>query len=211
MNDTTLERFQTALREFQEDAAVLLAWIGQKQNDCLEWTVSANQWETRDTATPGLANTEENYRAMTTPNGSAPIHIAELMSSSVHYAPDENGICHDYVILRNDSESTVDLGGWLLSDDPMRPGLWRIPSGVAIGSGETLLIHCSGLDRTESVGHLHTNFRLSSEGEQVLLSQPNGRMADAVYFDLLGDDVAIVRGVDGSWSTGSPTARRADG
>jgi len=45
MNDTTLERFQTALREFQEDAAVLLAWIGQKQNDCLEWTVSANQWE----------------------------------------------------------------------------------------------------------------------------------------------------------------------
>jgi hypothetical protein len=89
--------------------------------------------------------------------------------------------------------------------------MWRIPTGVAIGSGETLLIHCSGLDKTENVGHLHTSFRLSSEGEQLLLSQPNGRMADVVRFDLLGDDVAIVRGADGSWSVGSPTARSAGG
>ena len=51
-------------------------------------------------------------------------------------------------------------------------------------------MHCSGLNRTDNTAHLHTNFKLSSEGEQVMLSNASGQPMDLVSFDLLKTDTA---------------------
>lgn len=193
----------------QADVAVDTVNIPAMAENDVYARLSTDAWEIRQTPTPGALNTEENYRAMTSVSGNSPVQIVEVMSSSDNYAPDENGVCHDYVILRNVTGSDQDIGGWYLSDTQQLPRMWRVPDGVVIPSGGTLTVHCSGLNRSEDFSHLHTNFKLSSEGEQVMLSNASGQPMDLVTFDLLKSDTALVRGTDGSWSVGAPTAERA--
>ena len=193
----------------QADVAVDTVNIPAMQENEVYARMGKDQWEVSQLATPGQLNTEENYRAMTSVSGDSPVQLVEVMSSSDSYAPDENGVCHDYVILRNVTGGDVDIGGWYLSDSQQISRMWRFPDGVTLGSGDTLTVHCSGLNRSEDAAHLHTNFKLSSEGEQVLLSNAAGQPMDLVTFDLLKTDTAFVRGADGGWSVGTPTAERA--
>ena len=167
-------------------------------------------WEIGERPTPGMLNTEENYRAMHSVAASSPVMIVELVASSSQYGPDENGVCYDYILLRNTASEAVDLSGWYLSDDVQMPRDWRFPSGVSIPGNGTLLVHASGLDRTANPAHLHTGFRLSSEGDSVVLSNASGQLVDSVSYDLLKTDTAYLRGADGSWSVGTPTAQRVE-
>ena len=162
-------------------------------------------WEATAETTPGMLNTEENYRAMTTVVTGGPVQMAEIVASNTQYCPDENGTFHDYVLLRNTSGEAVDLSGWYLSDDPTLMRKWKFPSGASIPAGSTLAVHCSGMNRLENPQHLHTNFRLSTEGETVTLSNASGQPVDSATYDLLRTDTAYVRGADGSWSVGTPT------
>ena len=165
-----------------------------------------NSWAKDTRTTPGLLNTDENYQAMTSVVQSANVQMAEIVASSTQYGLDENGVAQDYVLLRNISGADVDISGWYLSDNPQLPRLWKFPSGVVVPAGGTLLVHCSGMNRLENPAHLHTSFRLSSEGETVTLSNANGQPVDSATYDLLRTDTAYIRGSDGSWSMGTPTA-----
>ena len=166
---------------------------------------SRDTWEAAAETTPGMLNTEENYRAMTTVVTGGPVQMAEIVASNTQYCPDENGTFHDYVLLRNTSGEAVDLSGWYLSDDPTLMRKWKFPSGASIPAGGTLAVHCSGMNRTENPQHLHTNFRLSTEGETVTLSNASGQPVASATYDLLRTDTAYVRGTDGSWTIGTPT------
>lgn len=164
-----------------------------------------DEWAVTDAVTPGMLNTEENYRAMTSVVQASPVQLCELVASNTQYAPDESGVYHDYVMLRNTSGEAVDLGGWYLSDDAKRTRLWRFPEGASIPGGGTLVVYCSGASRTDPSARLHTSFKLSTEGETVTLSNANGQPVDIVTYDLLRTDTAYLRGADGSWSVGTPT------
>ena len=161
-------------------------------------------WAVNDQATPGLMNTDENYRALTSAIQDSPVKMVEIVASNTKYRPDEGGVCRDYVVLRNASGESVDISGWYLSDDPKLNRLWRFPGGVSIPGGGTLTVYCSGESRTDDPSHLHTSFRLSSEGETVTLSNAKGQPVDIVTYDLLRTDTAYVREGDG-WSVGTPT------
>ena len=165
-----------------------------------------DHWVTSEQITPGLLNTEENYRALTSVVQDSPIRLAEIVASNSQYRPDESGVFHDYVLLRNTSGGDVDIGGWYLSDTPRLPRLWKFPEGTTIPGGGMLTVYCSGLNRVADVAHLHTSFRLSSEGETVTLSNASGQPVDTATYDLLHTDEAYVRGDDG-WSVGAPTAQ----
>ncbi len=162
-------------------------------------------WQASDQTTPGMANTEENYRAMTSVVTAGPVKLVELVASTVQYGADENGTFHDYVLLRNDSGADADLSGWYLSDDPVLPRKWKFPEGASIPAGGTLIVHCSGMNRLENLQHLHTSFKLASEGETVTLSNASGQPVDSVTYDLLRRDEAYLRGDDGAWHVGTPT------
>lgn len=167
------------------------------------WTVSAQ-------TTPGLLNTEENYRVLTSVVQDSPIRMCEVVASNTKYAPDESGVFHDYVVLRNTSEGEVDIGGWYLSDKPKLPRLWRFPQGTSIPGGGTLLVYCSGLNRVENTSRLHTSFKLSTEGETLTLSNAKGQPVDTVTYDLLRTDTAYLRADDGSWSVGEATGKSGE-
>jgi len=192
----------------QADVAVDTVNIPALEENAVYARVGKDDWEISQSPTPGALNTEENYRAMTSVTGDSPVQIIEVMSSSATYAPDENGVCHDYVMLKNVTGSDQAIGGWYLSDNQQLARMWRLPEGLSIPAGGTLTVHCSGLNRSEDPNHLHTNFKLSSEGEQVMLSNASGQPMDLVSFDLLKTDTAYVRGADGGWSVGAPTAQK---
>jgi len=163
-----------------------------------------DHWTASEQSTPGMLNTEENYRALTSVIQNSPVQLAEIVASNSRLRPDESGVFHDYVMLRNTSGEAVDIGGWYLSDTPRLPRLWKFPQGTVIPGGGTLVVYCSGLNRLEDVNHLHTSFRLSSEGETVTLSNASGQPVDSATYDLLHTDEAYARGADGSWSVGTP-------
>ncbi|MDB4656097.1 CotH kinase family protein [Flavobacteriales bacterium] len=59
-----------------------------------------------------------------------------------------------------------------------------------------LVVFCSGKDRTTGP-YLHTNFKLKSSGESVLLTASGGQMIDVVKATPLGEDFSLARVVDG--------------
>jgi len=162
-------------------------------------------WEDCDEPTPGLGNTGENYRLLQTPRTDAGVEIIELMASNTQYEPDENGTYHDYIRLRNTTNALIDLSGWYLSDDKTRPIKWRLPDGFTIEAGGTAVVYASGLDRADP-DHPHTNFGLSTEGEDAVLSDATGRLVDSVSYDLLKRDQIYRKNEDGSWSVAAPEA-----
>ena len=172
--------------------------------------VDVAQWQQCSTPTPGLPNTEEGYRALTEPAGDSPVVVTELMSTNTSTLADENGQYYDYIELCNRSGESVNLGGWHLSDDVASPRKWSFPE-VELAPGEYLVVYASKLDRREDAAHLHTNFALSSEGEQVVLSNTQGRVMDRVDFGLLKANVAWSLAADGSWSSAlAPSPGRAN-
>lgn len=161
--------------------------------------VSDSAWEVSTMVTPGLLNTQENYQALHQKVDNSPVILSEIMSSNASTLKADEGLYYDYIEITNRSGETVDLTGWYLSDDAADLRKWRIPSG-SIAPGQAMVIFASGLDKTSDSGQLHTNFRLSSEGETVLLCNSQGRIMDEVSFDLLKSDVAWMLAGDGSWN-----------
>lgn len=166
-------------------------------------------WQLSTQPTPGLSNTTENYLALHQVVENSPVVLSEIMSVNTSTYADENGQYHDYIELYNRSGEAVDLSGWYLTDDPQNLRKWRFPA-CSLGSGEYMVVFASKLDRSEDVAHLHTNFSLSSEGEQVLLVNAEGRIMDRVDFDLLKANVAYSLSADGNWYSGTPTPGQAN-
>lgn len=124
--------------------------------------------------------------------------INELMAKNRSTIYDEFNRPGDWVELKNAGKVPVDLTGWGLSDDPDRPGRWRFPDGLVIAPGGYLLIWC---DDDETLGPLHANFKLSSKGEQLLLSGPAAAadvVIDQITFGKQKRDRSLGRIPDGT-------------
>ena len=158
-------------------------------------------WQISGAATPGRRNeiAEEGSGAAKVRVQGGAVEISEVMSSNTIYCPDENGETHDYVELHNSSDSDVNLEGWYLSDSSDKLKKWSFPA-VKIPAGGYLLVYCSGYDRRNSASNLHTNFKLSSAGESVYLSNADGQTVSAVELPALANGQAYSY-FDGAWST----------
>jgi hypothetical protein len=105
--------------------------------------------------------------------------INEIVTSNTTINQDEDGSYQDWVELRNNSASTINLTGFGLTDDATLPHKWTFPN-VSIGAGQYLLIWCSDKNRTVPGSPLHTNFKISSSGETITLTNASGVTLDAV-------------------------------
>lgn len=127
--------------------------------------------------------------------------INEILASNSTINSDEDGDYEDWIELYNAGTDTVHLGWYGLSDDYGLPFRWVIPQGVYIAPGEHLLIWASGKDRRDPAAELHTNFSISREGEEVLLTNPNGTRVDEHEATPIPTDFSYGRYPDGadSW------------
>ena len=156
-----------------------------------EWTVSL-------APSPGGKNGVETASERLQNAMSGAVAVTEVMSANASYCPDENGECHDYVELTNTSDEEVSLKGWYLSDDRSNLAQWKFPD-VTLAAGGTMVVYCSGYDRTEDVGRLHANFRLGSDGADVVLTQSDGQTAALVAVPALETDQAYSL-MEGEWT-----------
>jgi hypothetical protein len=125
--------------------------------------------------------------------------INEFQASNAETLADEDGEFEDWIELYNPSAEPVSLDGFGLSDDASQPFRWVFPD-ITLGPGEFLLIWASGKDRRTLGLPLHTNFKISSEGEPLLLTAPDGEIADELPPLELLTDVSYGRKPDGSES-----------
>jgi hypothetical protein len=104
------------------------------------------------------------------PNLALPqIRINEFLAASVTGLVDEDlpPEPQDWIEIWNYGTTTVNLNGYSLTDDRDDAGRWTFPS-TNLGPGQFLVVFASGKDRkspTNSTHRLHTNFKLSPNGE----------------------------------------------
>ncbi len=94
----------------------------------------------------------------------------------------------DWIELKNTTGSPINLAGYYLSDDPLKPFKWPFPASASIAANGFLLVWADGHDaipgQTRPRGYwpwrnfttegYHTNFSLSSDGEALVLTKATG-------------------------------------
>lgn len=170
-------------------------------------------WSLSSFATPGEANTvssetgEDAEMKIAVYDGA--LEISEAMSSNTLYFADEAGETHDYIEIHNKSAESVNLAGWYLSDSSAKLMRWTFPE-LQLPAGGYLAVHCSGKNIVQDPNHLHTNFKLGKDGEDLYLSMPDGRTVSSVELPAMEDNQAYSL-VDGSWvSDYAPTPGMAN-
>jgi hypothetical protein len=105
--------------------------------------------------------------------------INELLPINNNVVADQNGEFEDWIELYNQSDEDVDLSGYYLSDSKKNPTKWQFPEGTFILGNDYLIIWADG--DTLQAG-LHTNYKLSSDGEKVLLLTPELSIMDETEY-----------------------------
>ena len=121
--------------------------------------------------------------------------INELLASNDQTQADQDGDFDDWIELYNNGTETIDLEGYTLSDDPAAPFKWAFPAGSSIDPGAYVIVWAD--DDQEQDG-FHTQFKLSADGESVLLSDPDGNEVDRIDFGPQSTDVAFGRFPNGT-------------
>jgi hypothetical protein len=104
--------------------------------------------------------------------------ISEFMASNAQTLDDEDGDASDWIELLNTGSAPVNLAGWSLTDKASNPRQWIFPS-VTIAAGGRLLVFASEKNRRDPAGELHTNFKLSGDGEYLGLFKPDSSVSHA--------------------------------
>ena len=99
---------------------------------------------------------------------------ATVVSDEEQSTPDGPDTATDWIELYNNGASDVSLLNWSLTDDALDPAKWVLPS-VTIPAGGYLVIVADNLDlKSNPGGYLHTNFKLSADGEYLGLYNQSG-------------------------------------
>ena len=122
--------------------------------------------------------------------------INEIQSSNSTTICDEYGEYCDWIELYNGTSSSINLLGYSLSDNEDNPQKWIFPS-ITIGAGEFILVFASGRNQYEGE-YLHTNFSISKDGEEILLSNAAEVIIDVFEPVELLSDNSYGRLTDGS-------------
>ena len=95
--------------------------------------------------------------------------INEFLTVNDASITDEDGSREDWIELYNPNDFAVSLAGWSLTDSEDNPREWLFPE-VSIAADGCLVVFASDKDRKPVNGApLHTNFKLTSNGEYLAL------------------------------------------
>jgi hypothetical protein len=105
-----------------------------------------------------------------TSSTASPLVINEFMAANGSGLTDEDGDSADWIEIYNRSNRAVNLSGWALTNNPAQPDKWPFPDYV-LDSHAYLVVFASGKSRylDEPGQALHTNFKLSRQGEFLAL------------------------------------------
>jgi len=136
--------------------------------------------------------------------------INEFLASNGTTNTDEFGDADDWIEIYNPTGSSVNIGGYYITDDLTELDQWRIPTTnpgqTTIPAGGYLLLWA---DKESDQGVRHVDIKLGSGGEDIALVRPDGvTIVDSYTFGAQAEDVSEGRTPNGGSSFdffGEPT------
>jgi hypothetical protein len=167
-----------------------------------------------------------NIKAQSSPR----IFINEFLSDNLSTNPDmvDFGDFSDWIELYNDETTSVNIGGFYLTDDFTQPMQWQIPANTIIPAKGFYLFWADGFNDTPGKTYTrpwwpsgiqfttkwcHTNFKLNKGGDDIGLFNSSGVKVDSVSFPNQLTDVSFGRQPDGSsnwFYFGEPTPLKSN-
>ncbi|MCG8329865.1 MAG: lamin tail domain-containing protein [Chitinophagales bacterium] len=120
------------------------------------------------------------------------VTINEIIASndSTSTIADPAGEYEDWIELYNNTDEEINLSGTFLSDDPDDLTQWQFPSGTTIAPNAYLIIWA---DKDDDQEGLHASFKLSKDGENLILSDVDTTLIDQVIFGEQTTNIAYAR------------------
>lgn len=116
--------------------------------------------------------------AVVTAPARAQFLISEIMADNVNSSDVDEDTSHsDWLEILNNGTTSASLNGWYLTDTPGNLRLWRFPvttPALTLAPGARIVVWCSDKNRKAVATKLHTNFKLSNNGEFLALVRPDG-------------------------------------
>lgn len=118
------------------------------------------------------------------------VQINEVMSSNDLTQEDPYGESNDWIELHNTTGNAIDVTGFYVSDDAGLPFKWQFPSSSVILPNGYLIIWADN-DTIQTTG-LHSNFKLGSSGDYLVLSNSTAALEN-LTIPALGTDISYAR------------------
>ena len=110
------------------------------------------------------------------------LRITEFLASNDNGITDVDGDASDWVEIYNSGSTAVNLAGLHLTDNASNKTKWAFPAGAgAIPAGGYRLVFASDKNGILAGGELHTNFKLSADGEYLGLIAADGATVIDAY------------------------------
>jgi hypothetical protein len=135
--------------------------------------------------------------------------INEILPKNTQYGSDQDGEFEDWIELYNLANEDIDISGFYLSDSKKEPKKWKFPSGTIIEKNGYLIVWAD--EDTTQTG-LHANYKLSADGENVVLLSPTEEMINLVEYPatVLEQSWARVPNGTGSFKWSVPTFNKSN-
>jgi hypothetical protein len=127
-----------------------------------------------------------------------PLKINEFLASNNGSTTDPNGEFDDWIEIYNPNNESVDIAGYLLTDNLSSPSLASLPFGFSetiIPPNGFVVIWCDG---TPDQGPLHVGFKLSGSGEEIGLFKADESIVDTLSYVAQTSDFSFGRIPDGT-------------
>jgi Spore coat assembly protein len=148
---------------------------------------------------------EHEYHVITASDGDVSgVVINEFLASNEATMADQDNEYDDWIELYNNSNETVDLGGYYLSDDSEDLTQWTFPIGTTIGANGYLIVWA---DKDEDQTGLHANFKISASSGKLFLVNSAGSVINEINYSAQTTDVSFGRYPNGTgdFQTMEPT------
>lgn len=133
-----------------------------------------------------------NYMAF----GQYNLVINEIMADNETIIIDEDGDYSDWIELYNNGNTIVNLAGLFITDDSLNLSKWAFPA-IELKPDSFLLLFASGKNKINEPFY-HTNFKIKSDGEVLIMSDSLGNLIDYFSPIPLDEDIAYGRRPDGT-------------
>ncbi|MFT5054322.1 MAG: hypothetical protein ACI97X_001348 [Oceanospirillaceae bacterium] len=104
--------------------------------------------------------------------------INEFMPKNETSIMDIDGDHSDWIEIYNSGSTEIDLSGFHLSDDSSNLGKWTFPSNIILPNAFVLVF--ASEKNIVSTYELHSNFKISSSGEHLILSDSSFLVVDSI-------------------------------
>jgi len=118
------------------------------------------------------------------------LYINEILVNNTYSHLDDDLEYSDYIEIYNGYNKDINLSGYHLSDSEFETNKWTFPD-ITIKSHQYLIVYASGKDKCDLDKNIcHTNFKLSSKGETITLTDKSNNIINKFTYPEITNDIS---------------------